>query len=42
VFDSSCKRWYITRQDSALRAAGFHTWDVNEQGSFTYPLAVKR
>ena len=25
VFDSSCKRWYITRQDSALRAAGFRT-----------------
>ncbi|QKG51418.1 hypothetical protein [Hymenobacter sp. BRD67] len=32
VFDSSCKRWYIARQDSALRAAGFRTWDVNEQG----------
>ncbi|MGI4867490.1 MAG: ComEC/Rec2 family competence protein [Janthinobacterium lividum] len=39
VFDSSCKRWYITRQDSALRAAGFRTWDVNEQGAFTYALA---
>ena len=41
VFDSSCKRWYITRQDSALRAAGFRTWDVNEQGAFTYSLAVR-
>ena len=34
VFDSSCKRWYIARQDSALRRAGFQTWDVNEQGAF--------
>ena len=42
VFDSSCKRWYITQQDSALRAAGFRTWDVNEQGAFTYPLVVRR
>jgi competence protein ComEC len=42
VFDSSCKRWYIARQDSVLRAAGFRTWDVNEQGSFTYSLALKR
>jgi competence protein ComEC len=42
VFDSSCKRWYITRQDSALRAAGFRTWDVNEQGAFIYALAGKR
>ncbi|MVN78074.1 hypothetical protein GO988_17225 [Hymenobacter sp. HMF4947] len=39
VFDSSCKRWYIARQDSALRAAGFQTWDVNERGAFTYQLA---
>ena len=38
VFDSSCKRWYIARQDSALHAAGFRTWDVNEQGAFTYQL----
>jgi competence protein ComEC len=38
IFDSSCKRWYIARQDSALRAAGFHTWDVNEQGAFIYSL----
>jgi len=42
VFDSSCKRWYIARQDSALRAAGFRTWDVNERGAFIYPLAVSR
>jgi competence protein ComEC len=42
VFDSSCKRWYIARQDSALRAAGFRTWDVNEQGAFIYPLALSR
>jgi len=42
VFDSSCKRWYIARQDSALRAAGFRTWDVNEQGAFVYALAGKR
>ncbi|RZK24519.1 MAG: ComEC family competence protein [Hymenobacter sp.] len=38
VFDSSCQRWYVARQDSALRAAGFQTWDVNEQGAFTYAL----
>jgi competence protein ComEC len=42
VFDSSCKRWYIARQDNALRAAGFRTWDVNEQGAFIYPLIVSR
>jgi competence protein ComEC len=42
VFDSSCKRWYIARQDSALRAAGFRTWDVNEQGAFVYQLASNR
>jgi competence protein ComEC len=40
VFDSSCKRWYIARQDSALRAAGFRTWDVNEQGAFTWALTL--
>ena len=39
VFDSSCQRWYIARQDSALRRAGFRTWDVNEQGAFTYQLS---
>ncbi|WP_223651225.1 ComEC/Rec2 family competence protein [Hymenobacter psoromatis] len=42
VFDSSCKRWYVARQDSALRAAGFRTWDVNEQGAFTYALPAGR
>jgi len=42
VFDSSCKRWYIARQDSVLRAAGFRTWDVNEQGAFVYQLASSR
>ncbi len=42
VFDSSCKRWYIARQDSALRAAGFRTWDVNEQGAFVYSLVISR
>jgi competence protein ComEC len=40
IFDSSCKRWYIARQDSALRAAGFRTWNVNEQGAFIYSLAT--
>ena len=38
VFDSSCQRWYVARQTAALRAAGFRTWDVNEQGAFTYAL----
>jgi competence protein ComEC len=42
VFDSSCKRWYVVRQDSALRAAGFRTWDVNEQGAFCYTLPPGR
>jgi competence protein ComEC len=42
VFDSSCKRWYIARQDTTLRAAGFRTWDVNAQGAFIYPLIVRR
>ena len=42
VFDSSCQRWYVTRQSAALRAAGFRTWDVNEQGAFTYQLPVGR
>jgi competence protein ComEC len=42
VFDSSCKRWYIARQDTALRAAGFRTWDVNEQGAFIYALTARR
>ena len=34
VFDSSCKPWYVTRQDSLLRARGFRTWDVTAQGAF--------
>ncbi|ALW86510.1 hypothetical protein AUC43_16315 [Hymenobacter sedentarius] len=34
VFDSSCKIWYVARQDSLLRAAGFRTWDVTAQGAF--------
>jgi competence protein ComEC len=34
VFDSSCKTWYVARQDSALRAQGFRTWDVTAQGAF--------
>ena len=38
IFDSSCQRWYVAREDSALRAAGFRTWDVNERGAFTYRL----
>jgi competence protein ComEC len=42
VFDSSCKRWYVARQDSVLRSAGFRTWDVNERGAFTYSLAASR
>ncbi|WP_210520831.1 ComEC/Rec2 family competence protein [Hymenobacter terricola] len=34
VFDSSCKIWYVARQDSSLRAHGFRTWDVTAQGAF--------
>ncbi|SMB91324.1 ComEC/Rec2-related protein [Hymenobacter roseosalivarius DSM 11622] len=34
VFDSSCRSWYVARQDSLLRAAGFHTHDVTAQGAF--------
>jgi competence protein ComEC len=34
VFDSSCKIWYVGRQDSTLRAHGFRTWDVTAQGAF--------
>ena len=37
VFDSSCKTWYVARQDSALRAHGFRTWDVTAQGAFRCP-----
>lgn len=41
VFDSSCKMWYVARQDSLLRAHGFRTWDVTAQGAFSCapPLA---
>ncbi|GAA4494115.1 hypothetical protein GCM10023172_03730 [Hymenobacter ginsengisoli] len=42
IFDSSCQRWYVARQDSALGAAGFRTWDVNEQGAFSYALPAGR
>jgi len=42
VFDSSCKRWYVARHDSALRAAGFRTWDVNEQGAYAHRLPAGR
>ena len=34
VFDSSCKPWYVARNDSALRAQGLRTWDVAAQGAF--------
>ncbi|WP_426490882.1 ComEC/Rec2 family competence protein [Hymenobacter sp. 102] len=34
VFDSSCKSWYVLRQDSLLRASGFKTHDVTLQGAF--------
>lgn len=35
VFDSSCKSWYVARQDSLFRAAGFRTHDVALAGAFT-------
>ena len=43
VFDSSCKIWYVARQDSLLRAQGFRTWDVTARGAFRCapPLAVR-
>lgn len=43
VFDSSCKIWYVARQDSLLRAHGFRTWDVTAQGAFRCqpPLAAR-
>jgi competence protein ComEC len=43
VFDSSCKIWYVARQDSSLRAHGFRTWDVTAQGAFRCkpPLAAR-
>jgi competence protein ComEC len=34
VFDSSCKTWYVARQDSSFRAHGFRTWNVATQGAF--------
>ena len=34
VFDSSCKIWYVARQDSSFRAHGFRTWDVTARGAF--------
>jgi len=34
VFDSSCKIWYVARQDSSFRVHGFRTWDVTAQGAF--------
>ncbi|TGE25341.1 ComEC family competence protein [Hymenobacter aquaticus] len=34
IFDSSCKSWYVARQDSLLQAAGFQTHDVTRQGAF--------
>ena len=37
VFDSSCKIWYVARQDSSLRAHGLRTWDVTAQGAFRCP-----
>ena len=44
VFDSSCKIWYVARQDSSLRACGFRTWDVTAQGAFRCrpPMAAPR
>ena len=36
VFDSSCKSWYVARQDSLLQAAGFQTYDVTARGAFTW------
>ncbi|MBX0290574.1 ComEC family competence protein [Hymenobacter sp. HSC-4F20] len=35
IFDSSCKSWYVARQDSALQLAGFQTYDVTTRGAFT-------
>jgi competence protein ComEC len=34
VFDSSCKPWYVARQDSSFRAHGLRTWNVATQGAF--------
>ncbi|SHJ04015.1 competence protein ComEC [Hymenobacter daecheongensis DSM 21074] len=35
IFDSSCKSWYVARQDSALQKAGFQTYDVTARGAFS-------
>ncbi|GAB3226867.1 ComEC/Rec2 family competence protein [Hymenobacter seoulensis] len=35
IFDSSCKSWYVARQDSLLQKAGFQTHDVTMRGAFT-------
>ncbi|MBT9392705.1 ComEC family competence protein [Hymenobacter sp. NST-14] len=34
VFDSSCKSWYVARQDAVFQAAGFRTHDVTQRGAF--------
>ncbi|WP_082016998.1 ComEC/Rec2 family competence protein [Hymenobacter sp. DG25B] len=34
VFDSSCKSWYIMRQDSLFQAAGIQVYDVASRGAF--------
>ncbi|MCC2548686.1 ComEC family competence protein [Hymenobacter sp. BT175] len=34
VFDSSCRSWYVHRQDSLLQAAGFQTHDVTMAGAY--------
>ncbi|WP_303310875.1 ComEC/Rec2 family competence protein [Hymenobacter sp. BT730] len=34
VFDSSCKSWYILRQDSLFQAAGIQVYDVAARGAF--------
>ncbi|TGE14624.1 ComEC/Rec2 family competence protein [Hymenobacter elongatus] len=34
IFDSSCKSWYVLRQDSVLQKAGFQTHDVTSRGAF--------
>ncbi|GAB2867918.1 ComEC/Rec2 family competence protein [Hymenobacter ruber] len=42
VFDSSCKIWYVARQDSLLRAQGFCTWDVTARGAFRCAPSLAR
>ena len=36
VFDSSCKAWYVARQDSLLQKAGYQTYDVTTRGAFVW------